>query len=95
VAYQTAYLKANYPSEYMAAVLSRNLADIKTITQYMTECKHMGINVLGPDINESQQNFSSNKSGDIRFGLAAIKGVGEAGSVMISLGSEKDLSFVL
>ena len=79
VAYQTAYLKANYPSEYMAAVLSRNLADIKTITQYMTECKqHMGIKVLGPDINESQQNFSSNKSGDIRFGMAAIKGVGEA-----------------
>ena len=78
VAYQTAYMKANYPSEYMAAVLSRNLADIKTITQYMTECKHMGINVLGPDINESQQNFSSNKSGDIRFGMAAIKGVGEA-----------------
>ena len=77
VAYQTAYLKANYPSEYMAAVLSRNLADIKTITQYMTECKQMGINVLGPDVNESQQNFSSNKSGDIRFGLAAIKGVGE------------------
>ncbi len=78
VAYQTAYLKANYPSEYMAAVLSRNLADIKTITQYMTECKHMGINVLGPDINESQQNFSANKAGDIRFGMAAIKGVGEA-----------------
>ncbi len=79
VAYQTAYLKANYPSEYMAAVLSRNLADIKTITQYMTECKqHMGIRVLGPDINESQQNFASNKDGDIRFGLAAIKGVGEA-----------------
>ena len=78
VAYQTAYLKANYPSEYMAAVLSRNLADIKTITQYMTECKQMGIRVLGPDINESVQNFSSNKSGDIRFGLAAIKGVGEA-----------------
>ncbi len=78
VAYQTAYLKANYPSEYMAAVLSRNLADIKTITQYMTECKQMGIRVLGPDINESEQNFSSNKSGDIRFGLAAIKGVGEA-----------------
>ena len=78
VAYQTAYLKANYPSEYMAAVLSRNLADIKTITQYMTECKRMNISVLGPDINESQQNFSSNASGDIRFGLAAIKGVGEA-----------------
>ena len=78
VAYQTAYLKANYPSEYMAAVLSRNLADIKTITQYMTECKRMNISVLGPDINESQQNFSSNSTGDIRFGLAAIKGVGEA-----------------
>ncbi|MBQ5830361.1 MAG: DNA polymerase III subunit alpha, partial [Alistipes sp.] len=79
VAYQTAYLKANYPSEYMAAVLSRNLADIKTITQYITECKQgMGINVLGPDVNESQINFSSNKSGDIRFGMAAIKGVGEA-----------------
>ncbi|MBR3793306.1 MAG: DNA polymerase III subunit alpha, partial [Alistipes sp.] len=79
VAYQTAYLKANFPSEYMAAVLSRNLADIKTITQYITECKQgMGINVLGPDVNESQVNFSSNKSGDIRFGMAAIKGVGEA-----------------
>ena len=78
VAYQTAYMKANYPSEYMAAVLSRNLADIKTITQYMTECKRMNISVLGPDINESQPNFSSNSSGDIRFGLAAIKGVGEA-----------------
>ena len=78
VAYQTAYMKANYPSEYMAAVLSRNLADIKSITQYMTECKHMGINVFGPDINESEINFSSNKAGDIRFGLAAVKGVGEA-----------------
>jgi DNA polymerase-3 subunit alpha len=62
----------------MAAVLSRNLADIKSITQYMTECKHMGINVFGPDINESEMNFSSNKAGDIRFGLAAVKGVGEA-----------------
>ena len=62
----------------MAAVLSRNLADIKTNTQYKTECKRMNISVLGPDINESEQNFSSNKSGDIRFGLAAIKGVGEA-----------------
>ena len=78
VAYQTAYLKANYPSEYMAAVLSRNLTDIKNITAYMTECKHMDINVLGPDVNESEQNFSSNKAGDIRFGMAAIKGVGEA-----------------
>ncbi|MBR4995721.1 MAG: DNA polymerase III subunit alpha [Alistipes sp.] len=78
VAYQTAYLKANYPSEYMAAVLSRNLADIKTITQYMTECKQMGIRVLGPDVNDSIVDFSSNRNGDIRFGLAAVKGVGEA-----------------
>ena len=78
VAYQTAYMKANYPSEYMAAVLSRNLADIKTVTLYMTECRHMGISVLAPDVNESVVNFSSNKSGDIRFGLAAVKGVGEA-----------------
>ena len=78
VAYQTAYMKANYPSEYMAAVLSRNLADIKTITQYMNECKQtLGIKVLGPDVNESELNFSANKSGDIRFGMAAIKGVGE------------------
>ncbi|MBP3290675.1 MAG: DNA polymerase III subunit alpha, partial [Alistipes sp.] len=78
VAYQTAYLKANYPSEYMAAVLSRNLADIKAVTLYMTECKHMGINVMGPDVNESVVNFSAKPNGDIRFGLAAVKGVGEA-----------------
>ena len=79
VAYQTAYLKANYPSEYMAAVLSRNLADIKTITQYMSECKqNMGITVAGPDVNESIIDFSAKSNGDIRFGLAAIKGVGEA-----------------
>ena len=78
IAYQTAYLKANYPSEYMAAVLSRNITDIKSITAYMTECKQMGINVLGPDVNESVVNFSTNKAGDIRFGMAAIKGVGEA-----------------
>ena len=79
VAYQTAYLKANYPAEYMAAVLSRNLADIKTITQYMSECKqNMGITVAGPDVNESIVDFSAKSNGDIRFGLAAIKGVGEA-----------------
>ena len=78
VAYQTGYLKAHYPSEFMAALLSRNLADIKQITLYMSECKRMGIRVLGPDINESRRNFSSNKAGDVRFGLAAVKGVGEA-----------------
>ena len=80
VAYQTAYIKAHYPSEYMATVLSRNLNDIKQVTIYMTECKSMGISVLGPDVNESQVKFSTNKKGDIRFGLAAIRGVGEAAS---------------
>ena len=83
VAYQTAYIKAHYPSEYMATVLSRNLNDIKQVTAYMTECKSMGIDVLGPDINESQIKFSTNKKGDVRFGLAAIKGVGEAASESI------------
>ncbi len=78
VAFQTAYLKANYPSEYMAAVLSRNLSDINDITKFMNECKAMKIQVLGPDINESQFRFSVNRRGDIRFGLGAIKGVGEA-----------------
>lgn len=77
VAYQTAWLKANYPSEYMAAVLSRNLSNITEITKFMDECKAMEMNVLGPDVNESYLKFSVNKHGDIRFGLAAIKGVGE------------------
>ena len=78
MAFQTAYLKANYPSEYMAAVLSRNLTNIEQLTLYMNECKRMGISVLGPDINESMRTFSSNAAGDVRFGLAAVKGVGEA-----------------
>jgi DNA polymerase-3 subunit alpha len=77
IAYQTAYLKANYPSEYMAAVLSRNLSNIKEITKSMDECKAMGLQVLGPDVNESHRKFGVNKKGDIRFGLAAVKGVGE------------------
>lgn len=76
VAYQTAYLKANYPSEYMAAVLSRNLNDVEKLTKFMDECKAMGIKVKGPDINESYSSFSANKDGDIRFGLAGIKGLG-------------------
>ncbi|MGN0007572.1 MAG: DNA polymerase III subunit alpha [Alistipes sp.] len=83
VAYQTAYLKANYPSEYMAALLSRNLNDIKTLTDYMNECKRMRINVLGPDINESQLHFAADKKGNVRFGMAAIKGVGEAAASAI------------
>ncbi|HBK42311.1 MAG TPA: hypothetical protein DDZ57_12175, partial [Porphyromonadaceae bacterium] len=68
VAYQTAWLKANYPSEYMASVLSNNLNNITEITKFMDECKAMGINVLSPDINESVLKFSVNKSGHIRFG---------------------------
>ena len=78
VAFQTAYLKANYPPEFMAAVLSRNLSNIEQITIYMAECKRMGINVLGPDVNKSFHNFSADAEGNVRFGLAAIKGVGEA-----------------
>src|SRR5574344_1395463 len=78
VAYQTAYLKAHYPSEYMAAVMSRSLANITEITKLMDECKSMGISTLGPDVNESRLKFSVNDKGEIRFGLAAIKGVGEA-----------------
>ena len=77
VAFQTAYLKANYPPEYMAAVLSRNLNDITKLVGFMDECKAMKIRVLGPDINESRTSFSVNSAGDIRFGLMAIKGVGE------------------
>jgi DNA polymerase-3 subunit alpha len=78
IAYQTGWLKAHYPSEFMAALLSRNLSDIKNITLYMQECKRMKINVLGPDVNESFHRFSSDATGNVRFGLAGIKGVGEA-----------------
>ena len=78
VAYQTAYLKANYPSEYMAATMSRNIANITEITKLMDECKATGINVLGPDVNESELKFSVNSRGDIRFGMGAVKGVGES-----------------
>ncbi len=77
IAYQTGYLKAHYPAEFMAANLSRNLNHITEITKFMQECKRMKLNVLGPDINESFIKFMVNKKGDIRFGLAAVKGVGE------------------
>ena len=77
VAFQTAYLKANYPAEYMAAVLSRNYSDITKLTGFMDECKKMHIPVKGPDVNESFNKFGVNKKGEIRFGLSAIKGVGE------------------
>ena len=76
IAYQTAYLKAHYPAEYMAAVLSNNLSDIKQVAFFMEECKRAGITVLGPDVNESYLKFSVNEDGAIRFGMAAIKGVG-------------------
>ena len=78
VAYQTAYLKANYPSEYMAGAMSRNISNITEITKLMDECKATGIRVLGPDVNESSLKFSVNHHGDIRFGLGAVKGVGES-----------------
>jgi len=78
IAYQTAYLKAHYPSEFMAAVLSNNMNDIKQVTFFMEECKRAGIAVLGPDVNESFHKFAVNKEGAIRFGMGAIKGVGGA-----------------
>jgi len=88
VAYQTGYLKANYPAEFMAAVLSRNINDIKKITVMMEETKRMGIEVLGPDVNESLLKFTVNRNGNIRFGLGAIKGVGE--NAVLHLIEERD-----
>jgi len=76
IAYQTAYLKANYPAEYMAAVLSNNMSDIKQVSFFMEECKRMGLQVLGPDVNESFYKFTVNENYAIRFGMGAIKGVG-------------------
>ena len=76
IAYQTAYLKANYPAELMAAILTNHMKDIKGITPLMEECKRMGVKVLGPDVNESFFKFAVNKKGEIRFGLGAVKGVG-------------------
>ena len=78
VAYQTAYLKVHYPAEYMAALLTSNLNNLEKVTFYLDECKRMGLKVLGPDVNESFLNFTVNKNGEIRFGLMAVKGVGEA-----------------
>ncbi|UII77139.1 DNA polymerase III subunit alpha [Flagellimonas sp. HMM57] len=78
IAYQTAYLKAHYPAEYMAAVLSNNMNDIKQVTFFMEECKRMGLEVLGPDVNESYYKFAVNKDNAVRFGMGAIKGVGRS-----------------
>ncbi|MDE6557083.1 MAG: DNA polymerase III subunit alpha [Duncaniella sp.] len=88
VAFQTAYLKANYPPEYMAAILTRNRSDITKLTGFMDECKKMRIPVLGPDVNESFVEFGVNREGAIRFGLAAIKGVGEG--VVRAIIAERD-----
>ena len=78
IAYQTAYLKAHYPAEYMAAVLSNNMNDIKQVTFFMEECKRMGLEVLGPDVNESYYKFAVNQDNAVRFGMGAIKGVGRS-----------------
>ena len=90
IAYQTAYLKAHYPAEYMAAVLSNNMNDIKQVTFFMEECKRMKLDVLGPDVNESYYKFSVNKNGAIRFGMGAIKGVGHGAVITIVNNRKKD-----
>ena len=90
VAYQTAYLKAHYPAEFMAGNMSRCISDITKITKLMSECQSMGIPCLGPDVNESQCKFSANKKGEVRFGLSAIKGMGDAAAVNIIAEREKN-----
>ena len=92
IAYQTAYLKAHYPAEYMASVLSNNMNDIKQVSFFMEECKRAGIPVLGPDINESFYKFSVNKDGAVRFGMGAIRGVGE-GAVIAIVEERKENGF--
>jgi len=89
VAYQTAYLKAHYPAEYMAAVLSNNMNDIKSVSFFMEECKRMGLKVLGPDVNESYYKFTVNENYAVRFGMGAIKGVGQ-GAVDTIVANRKD-----
>ncbi|OEK09759.1 DNA polymerase III subunit alpha [Flavivirga aquatica] len=93
IAYQTAYLKAHYPAEYMAAVLSNNMNDIKQVTFFMEECKRMKLDVLGPDVNESFYKFSVNKDYAVRFGMGAIKGVGHGAVMTIVEHREKDGPF--
>ena len=89
IAYHTAYLKANYPAEYMASVMSNNINNTAQITIFMEDCKSMGVDVLGPDVNESQYEFSVNEKGQIRFGLGAIKGIGEGPSEAIDQERQK------
>ncbi|NHM06735.1 DNA polymerase III subunit alpha [Flavobacterium sp. CYK-4] len=92
VAYQTAYLKANYPAEYMAAVLSNNMSDIKQVSFFMEECKRMGLQVLGPDVNESFYKFTVNENYAVRFGMGAIKGVG-MGAVETIVQNRKEVKY--
>ena len=93
VAYQTAYLKANYPAEFMAAIMSRRRDQITEITKLMDECKAMGIATLGPDVNESYEKFGVNHHGEIRFGLGAIKGMGDSAALAIIEEREKNGPF--
>jgi DNA polymerase-3 subunit alpha len=92
IAYQTAYLKANYPAEYMAAVLSNNMSDIKQVSFFMEECKRMGLQVLGPDVNESFYKFTVNENYAVRFGIGAVKGVG-MGAVETIVANRKDTKY--
>ena len=92
IAYQTAYLKANYPAEYMAAVLSNNMSDIKQVSFFMEECKRMGLKVLGPDVNESFYKFTVNNENAVRFGIGAVKGVG-ANAVDTIVQNRKDAPY--
>ena len=82
IAYHSAYLKANYTAEFMASILQNNIGDIKNITKYMEECRRLGLDVLGPDLNESKNEFSVTPSGALRFGLGAIKGVGGVDEIL-------------
>jgi DNA polymerase-3 subunit alpha len=93
VAYQTAYLKAHYPAEYMASVLTHNQNNIDKITFFMDECRKQNIKVLGPDVNESRTNFTVNKKGEIRFGMGAVKGTGDAAVEAIIIEREENGNF--
>lgn len=93
VAYQTAYLKAHYPAEYMSAVLTHNQGNIDKVSFFMDECRRMGVPVLPPDVNESDLNFAVNKNGQIRFGMSAIKGVGESAVIELINERKKDGAF--
>ena len=93
IAFQTAYLKANFPAQYMAAVLKSNMGDIKKITFYMEECRRMDMKVLGPDLNESNSAFTVTKNNEIRFGMNAVKGIGEGAVLEILADRDKNGPF--